>query len=464
MTWDGILADFSKTAADAQAAAMPLTATDATRGVSDAQILVGWTPNAIFTNLAPNTCVDLGKLPWGFRGSGKALTIPAGESLTEVNNGINANGGCQFDPKRGQIIFFCGGHAATNYNSVLRFDMQTLAWIQDYPPTPPQPDMVYANYDTASGDGHTVWPGRGCWKGYWNAGLGRYTDSNGEGTYPLPAARHTTSQLVVWGDELTFFYGVEGCGPNTQQAINDGNASLEFWDACYGQVPHYNLNTKAWTFESKTPTQTDGNGGSPGIGGVCLDPTQQFVLWLDNTAFYLYNLATQTKTKYVKGWAPGTLVNESGGNVANTIGILGTLEYCTADQHYYWFTQTTDQVWRLNFDPANPAATKLVLLATTGTPPVDARTPGTLTEHPVRYDTKNNVFLAGPYQNVMYGFDPVTKTWTAKNIQGFQANSIGRTSHWGEFVPGADCYLFYASDGTGGPFATNYHWCAYKWL
>ena len=70
-------------------------------------------------------------------------------------------------------------------------------------------------------------------------------------------------------------------------------------------------------------------------------------------------------------------------------------------------------VWRLDLDRRSQANAKMVRLAVSGTPP--SSTSG---EQPVRYDTANNVFGTGPWDNVFYVFDSAAKKWSRQTVIG----------------------------------------------
>jgi hypothetical protein len=141
--------------------------------------------------------------------------------------------GLSYDVKRHRLVHFGGGHAATNYNAVNTFSLDTLAWTGAYPPTP-LADMLPANYDFA----------RGAW----------LTGSDA-GPYPRPAARHSLGEQVVVGDEYIVLAQVEGNYPalpgDWSGTPSYSNGPAHYTNAL-GLVAHYNLVTRTWSWGNAT--------------------------------------------------------------------------------------------------------------------------------------------------------------------------------------------------------------------
>lgn len=160
-------------------------------------------PHAALAALPPNTAKDLG--PY-------RCSDVRGEEAGRCRL-ITDFSGMVYDANRRRMVMFGGGHASTNYDSVNTFDLHTLRWVEEYPPTPCS-SITSANFDGA--------------KGSWRSGAA--------GPYPRAAARHTTDQLVVVGDELVVLAHVEGNGPC---ASLPKYTSYDF--TSQSRVSHYNF-------------------------------------------------------------------------------------------------------------------------------------------------------------------------------------------------------------------------------
>lgn len=424
-----------------------MTAADAAKGAADVQALLA--PPAFdsrLVNLAPNSWVDLGQFN---------PTVPAGETLAETRL-VFGNSGIVWDKKRARWVSFGGGHSGTNFNSVWTISATDLVYREEYPPTPATA-MTWANYDTPptfvynpDGSIKSITPnaGRGCW----------IADGR-------PAARHTGQQLVVVGDTLRLLDLVEGNGANTQQAINMGSPSQGYITNCKGQIATYDFNTQQWSYENANPTQTDGDGNVALWGAALLDPINGMVVWVNSNAFVLYEPVARIKTKWVVWQKAGDcrLFDEQGNPLTSAATVqywyTGSLVYDPAHDQYY-FCSLHDDVWRVNYNRANPAATTMTLLTATGQSPYAAGAHPPNSEHTHSWDN-SGVITSGPFNSKMYAFDPVIKAWSATTIAPAVGTQAGN-SHYCCYSPDANVYLF-LTDNSNPVTSLKYHWIAYRY-
>lgn len=389
------------------------------------------TGNPKLANLAPNTWIDLGVM---------SLTVPNGETLVQALQ-VGSNSGCDYDARRNRLVVFGGGHSATNYDAVVCLSLDDLIWREEYLPTWAQPDMTLTNYDVS----------RGAW----------LSGSDG-GPYPRPAARHTCDQMQVLGDELILFGLVEGNGENTQQAVNEGLLGAGYLFSSKAQIARYSFANKTWSFESASPTQTDGDGGVALWGATKVDPVTGIVLWVNVNYFATYDPRTRSKTKWVT-WAPAkgapALFDESGNPLTPaTLAYTGSLCYDSIRDQWYYCT-LHDEVWRLNYDRAHPAATTMTRLSVTGVPPTNAHPVNS--EHAHRFDSRNGVIGVGPFDGVFYTFDPASKAWSSTVLPTSPLSQYGN-SHCMEYIDGLNVYLL-MTDRNLPIAALRSHWIAYRW-
>ncbi|HKS90765.1 MAG TPA: hypothetical protein VJQ83_02465 [Tepidiformaceae bacterium] len=365
-------------------------------------------------DLPDNTVLDLGPF---------SPTIPGGETLDEVRQAVGFSG-LVYDQPRRRMVFFGAGHSGSNYDAIWTLPLDTLQQTELYPPTPAQPTLVLSNWDST---------------------LGAWLSGPDGGPYPRPAARHTVDLITATGDELTTYGREEGNGPATQEGINQGNPGATKIFVSASKIWHYSFATGAWTYDAANLTDGWGSLGAS-WGAVEYDPMSGLVMQIDASYLHTYDPATHVQSGVIVSWnspaGSAQLVDENGTRVPNTLGINASLSYCALDQNFYWFNfdavNGQQQVWRFEPDRTNFANSRLVKLATGGTPPPIAAN----MEYPTRYDTANGVFLAGPFNNVVYVFDPMTKIWSAQAVLGGTPGSVAQNSHVMAYSPEANVYIF----------------------
>jgi hypothetical protein len=360
------------------------------------------TPTPATTTLSAlpgNTAMDLGIYQ---------CTDPVGESAANCRS-VTDYSGMVYDPSRQRMVVFGGGHASTNYNAVNTFQTGALKWVEEYLPTPATL-MTVANYDYT----------RGAWL------------SGPTGAYPLPAARHTVDQMVVVGDELILLATVEGNGMFT---AGDQNPYTSYKFATHGRIAHYNFVTKSWSFASEE--------GITDWPGTALDPVSGKVVVLGTYTLSLYDPVARTRTAifdFSTSAGAAHLKDESGNPVSNALlGINRNLVYFPPKDRFYYIGGA-GTVFELNLDRSNFGNSTVTSLTTSGTP-----LPGQ--EMGFAYDSKYKIIGGGPIANVFYAFDPATKTWTSKVVQGGTPGSLA--FHAIDYDPVNDVFIFLTDYASG---------------
>src|SRR4051812_16004936 len=165
-----------------------------------------------------------------------------------------------YDRNRHRMVVFGGGHTSTNYDSINTFDLNALRWIEEYPPTPCS-SMTPANFDSTLG--------------LWRSGPGS--------PYPRAAARHTTDQLIMWGDELIVLAGVEG---NGRCSTFVKYTSYDF--VAPPRATHYNFRTRTWSVYTAE--------GGQQWPGAAYDPVSNKVVLLGGVGLEIYDPVAKNKT------------------------------------------------------------------------------------------------------------------------------------------------------------------------
>jgi hypothetical protein len=358
-------------------------------------------PNRKLT-LVANTAVQLG--PY----SGAA---PDGDAPSNAPN-TTAYSGIQYDPTRRQMVFFGGGHAASNSDAVNTFSLDALKWSAEYVPTP-RSKWTFDNYDFTLG----------AWK------------SGPSGPYPRPAARHTEDELAVVGDELIVFAKVEGNYPNL---VGDWSKAPAFtqdashWADTAGRIAHYNFVTKTWSFAPVSIPDTN-------WPAVSYDPPSGKVLILGRKGLFAYDPGTKMLTRALDLIGDDLIHDEDGAPVdASLLNINQSMVYFPPNgKHYYLGNLGT--VFEVTLDPSDLTKSKVVKLTTTGAPP-----PGSAPEvNGAAYDSANQLIGVGPYQNAFYAFNPVTKSWASKAIPQAPGSLA---FHCLDYDPVNNAYIFITTD------------------
>lgn len=363
-------------------------------------------PPVTLPNLPPNTMMDLGRY---------ACSTPMSGVPTNCDM-ITDYSGMVYDPVRYQMCCFGGGHASTNYDAVNTFRMDRLAWVEEYSPTPDS-QMLIANYDYSLGA--------------WLHGP--------SGPYPRAAARHTTDQMTVVGDDLILLSSVEGNGSGPPEDSNPYTSLLFKSDA---RISHYNFVSKTWSFTSIN--------GEQEWGTCAYDPVANKVMMLSNHYLQVYDQVTKTKAiVFDLSTYAGLdhLVDESGNKVANELDINNNMVYFPPTDRFYYITRA-GKVYEVRPNRLDITQTMIVLLATTGPLPPSSETG-------FAYDSHNNIIGGAVTNNVFYVFNPATKVWTSSVMLGGAPGSMA--FHAIDYDPVNNAFIF-LTDGTSGRRT-----CAYRW-
>lgn len=322
-------------------------------------------------NLGANSVLDLG--PYQCTDAGE---YPGSCAYITDYSGMN------YDKTRRRMVIFGGGHGSTSYDAVNTFSMLQLKWIEDYAPGNCSTHTT-ANFDSVHGT--------------WVFGP--------TGPYPRPLARHTVDQSVIVGDELFLLSSVEGNGNVCISNLIPNYTGYEF--RCNAKISRYNMVTKTWSFSPLDPNV----GQWPAAE---YDPVSGKILSLGASGFDVYDPVAETKvlaidvTTYA-GLAH--LVDDHGNPQQNTLTYNNNLVYFPANQKMYYFERSLGDVWELELDRSNFGNTIITKLTTTGPrPPL---------QQEVGYacDSKNGVICGAVSNNVIYCFNPLTKTWIANAVQ-----------------------------------------------
>ena len=182
--------------------------------------------NELLRSIPPNTALDLGPYQCD-----EFPELVATEQ-TQGCHTITDYSGMIYDPVEHRMLVWGGGHAATYRDDVEAFDLETLEWYVDAPPTPCE-QMVIENVDLS---------------------LSRWISSN------HPIARHSYDLLVVVPAQASLWMLAQmqgrGRGCNHLPPVSE--------DAPYvlgsGYPARYDFETKQWTFHPEVRTWNFGTG------------------------------------------------------------------------------------------------------------------------------------------------------------------------------------------------------------
>ena len=329
-------------------------------------------PHPVLSALPANTARDLGPYQ---------CTPVEGETPEQCRT-VTDYSGMVYDARRHRMVVFGGGHAATNYDGLNTFDLSTLRWVEEYPPTPCSA-IVPSNFDNAVGA--------------WRRGPAK-------GPYPRPAARHTTDQLIILGDELIMLAGVEGNGRCSSIAKY---TSYDF--TAPSRATHYNFQTKTWTFH---PAE-----GGVEWPGAAYDPPSNKIILLGQHGLDIYDPVSKTKVRVINLLGPRVVKDEQGNPIQHELRYNNNLVYFPPNQKHYYFEMGTQRVYELNLDRGDFSKSTITRLDTTGSRPW---------AEPIgyAYDPVNRIIGGGPLRNVFFAYDPVSKSWTSQPIKGGAPGSV----------------------------------------
>jgi hypothetical protein len=328
----------------------------------------GFQPHPVLAKLPSNTAMDLGPYK---------CTDVQGESPGKCKF-ITDYSGMVFDKRRREFLVFGGGHASTNYDAVNAFNLDTLAWKEKYKPTGCPAMLAPGNFDES--------------KGAWN-----FAPSM---PFPRASARHTVDLMVIPDepDELILLSHVEG---NGQCAGMANYTSYNF--RAVGKIAHYNLATDRWSFSDSPPELQ--------WPAAEYDPLSKKVVMLGLDGLMIYDPVTRTKGT-VLDVTRQQLPSEHGPPVSHgTLRYNNHLVYFPPNHKMYYFDRFDKRVFEVTLDRSDFAKSRIVALATTGTASPHGE-PG------YAYDSVNQIIGGGVHANKFYAFNPVTKAWTSRDIQG----------------------------------------------
>lgn len=323
----------------------------------------GGVANPAFANLGDSSVLDLGPL-----------------TCTPVGNAVGCNqvtdySGFVYDANHHQFLMFGGGHATTMTDSIFAFDLDaSLTWKELYAPTPCG-QMTAQNLDAADGA--------------WLAGA--------SGPYPRPLAAHTFDMIAYAPAQDEFVL--------ISRLFNGGYCS-QVGNDVGGPVAHYGLASGAWSFTN----QFVANGTN--IDATEYDPKSGLVVVFGRSGLGLYDPAAKTFQWSVDASNGGTL-NDSNGQPADfsSLGYGNDLVYFPPSDTFYYFNRNDGTTHALALNRAQPTASILDVVATSGPMP-------SLEEPGYAFDAHNQILGGGVQNGQFFAFDPATGTWTAHAING----------------------------------------------
>ncbi len=325
-------------------------------------------PNPALANLADNTAMDLGSFP---------CTTPLGdlngcEKVTDYS-------GFVYDQNNHQMLMFGGGHATSFTDALFSFNPDTLTWSEKYQPTPCV-TMTPLNYDEVN----TAWK------------------SGPSGPYPRPISRHTYDLLAVADGIPEFILLMWPNGDGNSCPV--GSVGNFIYARAKSKIAHFNLNTNTWSFSATAygdgePDATDQYGSAE------YDPISKKIIIFGRYGLWTYDPVTKVKTQAISStW---------GGD----IGYANQLVYYPPNQKMYYFSRNTDTVYEITLNRTNFSQSTMTKVVTSGSYPQHGE-PG------YAYDSVNQIIGGAVDNNSFNVFDPKTKAWTSKTIQGGSPGSM----------------------------------------
>ncbi|APR76479.1 Hypothetical protein A7982_01826 [Minicystis rosea] len=360
-------------------------------------------PNPILADLPDNTALDLG---------GYACDQPADDP-----------GGCgaitdysrfNYDPVTHRLLMFGGGHAGRTGTDVVAFDFITLKWSSLYPSVLCA-DMIPDNWDPATSS----------WK----------ATSNGTSS---PVARHTWDMMVVMdvagAHQLVIITsgGVSGTKPETCGAPKPPFPEVPF----YGPMLRYDISASTWTYGTKSM-----DGLFYYANAAEADPISHKIVVLGSEGLQLFDPSTES-AELLTGAPSG-------------LGYSNNLVYFPPNDRFYYIARgTPTKVFEVQVDRANPAASSITELTTTGAPHTE--------ESGWAYDAANHVIGGGVTDGVFHALDPITRAWTSRTMAVAPADGGGAVGtvafHALDYDPVDNVYLFLTDYASGRrTWAYRYH-------
>jgi hypothetical protein len=295
-------------------------------------------------------------------------------------------------------------------DALMAFRFTNLTWSALFPPTPCA-NMTPSNLDRTNGA--------------WTTGP--------SGPFPRPVSRHTYDELVAPAGRGEFLVMAE-CNGGQQicpQGFDFSTSDPFFMSA---RVAHYGFQSGAWTFSS-TAACGEVPAGGQSYSSMEYDPVSGLIIILGRFGISTYDPNTRVKVRYVRGdWGE---LKDSAGNFLADGALNGwcNLVYYPPFQRFYYMDRGYSplRVWELQLNRANWAQSTVSQIATTGTPPPS-------NESGFDYDSRNQIIGGGVANSKFYAFDPKTKAWTEKTIQGGAPGSVA--FHALAYSPVDNVFLF----------------------
>ncbi len=347
----------------------------------------------MFMGLADNTAVDLG----GFTCTGVGGEDPA---MCRV---VTDFSGCTYDRRNHRLVMFGGGHSSTMTDAIHALDLTSssvLRWSSLYTPTPCS-SFTAGNLNASLGA--------------WTSGIsGPYPRPVSAHTYDLVAVAPTQNEVVLLGRAYTGGY----CNPVSNYI---GGPAAHFGAA------------GAWSFSTNAASRNLGDELSAGEWDPIGD---QFVV-MGAAGIATYSPATRVASP----WHAALKTPQGASFDVTQLGYANHLVYFPpTDRFYYFMRGSPVRVVELALNRANPAMSTVQQLTTTG-PTSPHEEPG------YDYDVVNHVIGGGVSGGRFYVFDPPTRTWSQRTIQG---GSVGKQAyHALSYDPVNNVFLFVTDYNSG---------------
>lgn len=306
-------------------------------------------PNPTLAAIPDNTALDLGRYECQDRMPQISLSCGGIFDFSRIN----------YDPNSHRFIIFGGGHSASGRTDVDAFDMQTLTWNSLYP------SMSCEEVEANNTDPR-----------------GFHIDSG------HPVARHTYDQNVIAevnGELSLVMFSREGFAG----ACHPYNAQIE-------AVPKLSLESdrSSWTFSPQFVFPW-GNAGAAEF-----DPSSAMVVMIAASR------GAGPPKLFVYDPSSDTLVHSQPGVGAHH----GNLHYDPIGDRMILLVESDTGLaqYEIILDRDDWSGTTITELATTGTPPISARSSA--------YDSRNRIIGAFGEAGVFSALDLATDTWSTHQV------------------------------------------------